>query len=174
MYNSLGQTSLIIFSNISKSIKLAKNLKFKVSARTARLIGRENVSNAESALIELVKNSYDADAENCILFFDKNSNIFVLDDGEGMTSTIIENHWMTIGTGHKEKNYSTLKGRIRSGEKGIGRFALDRLGNKCKLWTNPKKGKNSYIWEVDWADFEKPNLQTVDKIKAKLDTVKKN
>ena len=43
---------------------------FNVSARTARLIGRENVANAEGALIELVKNSYDADAKNCIVYFD--------------------------------------------------------------------------------------------------------
>ena len=43
---------------------------FKVSARTARLIGRENVANASGAVVELVKNTYDADAKNCIIFFD--------------------------------------------------------------------------------------------------------
>ena len=40
---------------------------FTVSARTARLIGQENFANADGAIIELVKNGYDADAKNCII-----------------------------------------------------------------------------------------------------------
>jgi hypothetical protein len=47
-----------------------EKIPFKVSARAARLIGRENVSTPESALIELIKNTYDADAKTCILIFD--------------------------------------------------------------------------------------------------------
>ncbi|APU11537.1 hypothetical protein A5M85_14955 [Cellulophaga lytica] len=49
-------------------------VEFTVSARTVRLIGRENVANAEGAIIELVKNAYDADAKNCIVYFDNKYN----------------------------------------------------------------------------------------------------
>ena len=38
-------------------------VQFNVSARAAILIGRENIANAEGAVIELVKNCYDADSD---------------------------------------------------------------------------------------------------------------
>ncbi len=151
---------------------MGKKLHFKVSARTARLIGRENVSNAESALIELVKNSYDADAENCIIYFDKNNQVHILDDGHGMTNEIIEDYWMTIGTNNKGKDYVTKSKRIKSGEKGIGRFALDRLGGTCDLWTKPENNSLGYVWKADWKDFENDELQTVEQIEADLETHK--
>ena len=40
-----------------------QSMVFQVSAKTARLIGRENISDVDGAIIELVKNGYDADAE---------------------------------------------------------------------------------------------------------------
>ncbi|MGV8913884.1 MAG: ATP-binding protein [Kaistella sp.] len=130
---------------------------FTVSARTARLIGRENVSNAEGALIELVKNCYDADSENSIILLDKtNSSILIIDTGDGMDDKIISEQWMTIGTDDKLYNAVTKSGRIKSGAKGIGRFALDRLGETCSMITFPKKKRNSgYKWDVDWNKFEK-------------------
>ncbi|MCD8544902.1 MAG: ATP-binding protein [Sulfurospirillum cavolei] len=86
---------------------------FKVSARTARLIGRENIASSKGAIIELVKNSYDADSPFCIIYFSMD-NLFIIDAGEGMTCNIIENHWMTIGTNNKENNDCTEKGRTKS------------------------------------------------------------
>jgi HSP90 family molecular chaperone len=84
---------------------------FNVSARTARLIGRENVSNADGAIIELVKNCYDADAGSCIVFFDNKSeakaSLYIIDNGDGMTEDVIKNHWMTIGTSNKLKDFYT-------------------------------------------------------------------
>ena len=58
---------MAVASNISTKIP------FKVSARTAKLIGLENFSTEEGAVVELVKNTYDADANNCILIFDLKS-----------------------------------------------------------------------------------------------------
>ncbi len=55
---------------------------FKVSARTAKLIGLENFSNEEGAIIELVKNTYDADAKNCIIIFDIKYSSILNDNGE--------------------------------------------------------------------------------------------
>jgi signal transduction histidine kinase len=132
------------------------NIPFTVSARTARLIGRENVANAEGALIELVKNCYDADSENVIILLDNyNSTILIIDTGDGMDKKIITEQWMTIGTDDKLYNAITKSGRIKSGAKGIGRFALDRLGEKCSMITFKKKNiENGFKWDVDWNRFE--------------------
>lgn len=128
---------------------------FSVSARTARLIGRENVANAEGALIELVKNCYDADSKISIILIDKPKNqIIIIDSGIGMTDKVISEQWMTIGTDDKLNNAITKTGRIKSGAKGIGRFALDRLGESCTMITFPALSNIGYKWNVNWGDFE--------------------
>lgn len=128
---------------------------FSVSARAARLIGRENVSNAEGALIELVKNCYDADSKVALVLIDHpNDTIIILDSGEGMTDKIIREQWMTIGTDNKLSNALTAKGRVKAGAKGIGRFALDRLGEHCTMITFPIYNEMGYKWIVNWGDFE--------------------
>ncbi|WP_291329370.1 sensor histidine kinase [Desulfovibrio sp. UCD-KL4C] len=201
-----------------------REIPFEVSARTARLIGRENVANASGAIIELVKNSYDADADNSIVYFDvefayppnslspekyteyiensdfknfytrekgeyllskdiseqefQNLNIFfknqgclyIIDNGDGMDEKTIENQWMLIGTDNKEVNYKSKKSRIKSGAKGIGRFALDRLGTVAEMWTIPKGSQKAFYWQVDWTAFENQNTVLSD-IKAKLDSI---
>ncbi|PVZ12617.1 MULTISPECIES: sensor histidine kinase [unclassified Pseudomonas] len=211
-----------------------KNVPFNVSARTARLIGRENVSSAEGAIIELVKNSYDADAKFCIVFFDDrlvelpdtisaaeyewfrnsleklnlseilhcyspdmfseiytfsrklyeksfsaqqrtelekrlsaNGVVYILDDGEGMSEEIIERAWMTIGTDNKNIKFLSDTGRVKSGAKGIGRFALDRLGEQCELHTKTENSDKTLFWKVDWSDFDRQGL-TIDGVSAKL------
>ncbi len=192
---------------------------FKVSARTAKLIGQENFSNPEGATIELVKNCYDADAKNCLVVYDilfdsipetlstkeyKNyssenevvrlgyklkegkyfltqslnekrtnellsffysfNSIYIIDNGDGMTQSVIQNQWMEIGTGNKETNYISDDGRIKTGAKGIGRFALDRLGFFAEMWTVPKdkKSGHGYYWSMDWTQFEAPNKSVSD------------
>lgn len=166
---------------------------FKVSARTAKLIGLENFSTEEGAIIELVKNTYDADATNCILIFDLKyhnekiissegeggvenrkidksiSTIYIIDNGVGMCGNIIQNQWMTIGTDNKLYEYTTQNGRIKTGAKGIGRFALNRLGMLTNMLSIPQiivKEEDSDVltidnsenlgfeWTVDWKDFD--------------------
>jgi signal transduction histidine kinase len=149
---------------------------FTVSARTAKLIGLENFSNANGAIVELVKNTYDADSRNCTIIFvnhgkySTNPSIYIIDDGIGMTDKVIKNQWMTIGTDDKLQNYTSLSGRIKTGAKGIGRFALNRLGTTSKLSTISQETKEGYVWDVDWRDFDKPNA-TINQVKAKLKIV---
>jgi signal transduction histidine kinase len=139
---------------------------FTVSARTARLIGQENFANAEGAIIELVKNSYDADASVCIIIIDPvNDSIRILDNGDGMTESIIRTHWMTIGTDDKKINFKT-KSRVKTGAKGIGRFALDRLGRSSSMVTKTLES-DSLAWNVDWNQFENSGAVISD-IKATL------
>lgn len=172
---------------MEKANKSSSKIPFKVSARTAKLIGLENFSNQEGAIVELVKNTYDADAKNCILIFDlkytisvnekneevqifdrSDSKIFVIDNGSGMTDQIISNQWMTIGTDSKLYNHlSEKKGRVKTGAKGIGRFALNRLGLVTNLLTVSDKTKVGLEWQVDWKDFDKSGA-TVSDIEADL------
>ncbi|MFI5219400.1 MAG: ATP-binding protein [Bacteroidia bacterium] len=129
-------------------------ISFKISARTAGLIGKENIASAEGAIIELVKNSYDADATDCIIFFDNknrgNKSLFIIDNGHGMDDKIIHDYWMTIGTSNKLHDAFSTNKRIKTGAKGIGRFALDRLGEKVNMFTLPLGKKSGFEWKADW------------------------
>lgn len=139
---------------------------FTVSARTAKLIGQENFSNAEGAIIELVKNTYDADSQYCFILFENigtlNATIYIIDFGCGMNDTTIQNCWMTIGTDDKLFNIKSDNGRIKTGAKGIGRFALNRLGNYTTMYTVPEKSDIGYKWTVDWSYFDKPGITVSD------------
>ncbi|MBN4062639.1 sensor histidine kinase [Alkaliphilus sp. AH-315-G20] len=140
-------------------------MKYKISSRATILLGRESVSRVDGAIIELIKNTYDADASFCVVYFDiDNDKIYILDNGDGMTEDIIENHWMTIGTDDKRENYLSDKDRIKSGEKGIGRFALDRLGSKCTMYTKHMESDKLIKWSTDWTSFEQPgkNLEDIE------------
>ena len=138
---------------------------FTISARTAKLIGMENFANAEGAIVELVKNAYDADAEICVVAADiretkEESRIFIIDNGTGMTEETILRHWMTIGTDDKLLNARTSgKRRVKSGAKGIGRFALNRLGMKAEMITFTKDAESQgHKWFVDWSMFDKAEI----------------
>ncbi len=147
-----------------------KEIPFNISARTAKLIGQENFANAEGAVIELVKNGYDADATACIIVFDElESSLYIIDDGEGMTEDTISRHWMTIGTDHKNNNEATGKSRIKTGAKGIGRFALDRLGGHCEMITNTEKTK-PIEWQVSWNQFDGADIRLTD-VKATIEEI---
>ena len=125
---------------------------FNVDANTARLIGRENVSKLDGAIIEIIKNAYDADATVCALYFDAdNHKLWVVDNGCGMDEAIVKKHWMSIGFSDKEVELKSEKGRIKTGAKGIGRFALDRLGADCTMYTY--NGGNHIVWHVNWEEF---------------------
>ena len=141
------------------------NIPFAISARTAHLIGLENFANSEGAIVELVKNAYDADADICIVIADiqkekSESKLYIIDNGTGMTSNTIINHWMTIGTDDKLINtHSSKKKRIKSGAKGIGRFALNRLGKRAEMLTFTHNNSNTgYKWDVDWTKFDKARV----------------
>lgn len=132
---------------------------FNVDAYTARLIGRESLAKVDSAVIELVKNGYDADAKECIVYYDElDEIIYICDNGSGMTEEIIDKHWMTIGNSSKRDECITNNGRVQTGSKGIGRFALDRIGSKCSMLTI--KQNNKILWNVDWNEFSHEKLIT--------------
>jgi signal transduction histidine kinase len=135
-----------------------KKVKFAFSGKMARLLGRESVSNEVIALFELVKNAYDADSPKATVTFDKvdgeNGRIIVRDYGEGMTENDILNKWLVIGTDSKEREKFTKHGRRVVGEKGIGRFATERLARKVTLISCPKDGSEVLELKINWDLYE--------------------
>ena len=109
---------------------------FTASARTAMLIGSENFSNPEGAIIELVKNTYDADSPCCYILFDGSedqySDIYIIDYGCGMSIETITDCWMQIGTDDKQSELSLhilsdlqVKARIVDQDHDIGLIATN-------------------------------------------------
>ncbi len=145
---------------------------FKISARAASLIGHENIATADGAIIELVKNAYDADADDCIVFLDQSKKgqvLYIIDNGDGMDKKVLEESWMVIGTANKLNSPRSNNKRIKTGAKGIGRFALDRLGNSATILTIPLGKKAGYEWKVNWQEFQ--NNKTLDQVFADLNIV---
>ncbi len=145
--------------------KKEREIEFNVDAYTARLIGRENVSKLEGAVLEIVKNAYDADATTFCLYYSKMKGcVYIMDNGCGMTEDIIKTHWMTIGNSSKKSEYITPGQRIQTGAKGIGRFALDRLSDQCRMLTISEQG--GLEWIVNWEDFD--GNKKISEVKAKI------
>lgn len=135
-------------------------LGFNVSPRFSQLIGRHLISNPTVAVLELVKNSYDADANNIIVTFENiksgTGKIIIEDDGDGMTLDDIINKWMVLGTDNKLHQTFSDKGRRKLGEKGIGRFSVERLSKKTTITTNTQNDQLITI-EIDWDKYETKN-----------------
>lgn len=81
----------------------------------------------------------------------------------------INDCWMQIGTDNNQQNIETANGRIKSGAKGIGRFALNRLGSKAIMYTH-KDGQDAFSWKVNWNDFNAPGKR-INEIMADLEVV---
>ncbi len=133
---------------------------FVVEARLVRELGERLVKEPEIALLELIKNSYDADATICGLRATDNGDLQVEDDGNGMTEQEFLSSWMRIGTSGKEKLAESKRfGRAVSGEKGIGRFAVRYLGRHLVLesvaWDYVRKCKTKVIATFDWPKFDR-------------------
>lgn len=132
---------------------------FTIDARTIFQIGRESIESVTLAVSEVIKNSYDADASFCKIIIDKNKVTFH-DDGVGMSYKSLEDNWLRIGTNNKVKSPYTDRGRRKIGEKGIGRFAINRIGNVVEIYTKTQEEK-SYL-KINFNDFsEGKNLQDV-------------
>src|SRR5690606_5182864 len=101
-------------------------------------------------------------------FFRSLTAIHIIDNGDGMHAETIKSNWMTIGTANKANAVTSRTGRPRSGEKGIGRFALDRLGESCSLLSTTKD--QSVSWRVDWNDFDKTDKK-INEVHAYLSIV---
>lgn len=147
-----------------------KNLKFNFDVSAFRLIGRELITDKITAVFELVKNSYDANAENVEIEFhnvrnsgDKKSEIVIRDDGKGMSFSDIKDKWMVIGTDNKRASFVSEAPYYRRlvGKKGIGRFAVDKLGDCVLLKTKQAADSKTLCLKTDWSLYAKLEAEQI-------------
>ena len=136
-------------------------LHWRFDVSTFRLIGRELITDRVTALFELVKNCYDANSQKVSIEFQNvasgtNSEIIIRDDGIGMSFEDIKDKWMVVGTASKRRDaYSAAPYKRRLvGEKGIGRFAVDKLGGKVLIQTKQKGESKILNVEINWEEYQ--------------------
>lgn len=137
---------------------------FKPRARLLLQLGDQLIKNESIALVELVKNSYDADANIVNIYMEniddpKNGVIIIEDDGYGMSPYIVENVWLEPGSDFKtqkilNQEVSPKYKRLPIGEKGIGRFGVHKLGNIIEMTTKSNDSNEVYV-RIDWTTFDK-------------------
>lgn len=139
-----------------------REVSFSTHAHIKNIIGKELINDDNVAVMELVKNSYDAGATKVIIKFknlveDKNkqSELIIIDDGMGMSENDILTKWLNIAYSSKKENF-TQNNRYQAGNKGVGRFSCDRLGKKLNLYTRQKNGMFIHL-KISWKDFEDAN-----------------
>lgn len=128
---------------------------FEPTGRLIMSIGKDLIKDPQAAIVELVKNSYDADASYVKITFKKileDLIITIEDDGHGMSSETVTGAWMVPSTTYKIKNKKSPKGRKYQGRKGLGRYAVSILGNKLQLITINNGEKT--IAFFNWDDFD--------------------
>jgi len=134
--------------------------RFSVDAHHINRLGLELVAKQETALSELIKNAYDADATRVEIRFENykrpGGNLTISDDGSGMSEEIIKRTWMRISTTDKSDSpVSPVLSRRRAGKKGIGRFAVQRLGSRLILETRVSGEaigtRVKFNWDEDFA-----------------------
>lgn len=153
---------------------MKESLKFRPSARLIRTIGDRIIIDLYAAVIELVKNSYDADASYVEIKFQdmassEKAKIIILDDGHGMSAKDVSTKWMIPATTSKVGQIKSPKGRVMQGRKGIGRFAAAILGKELTVRTTDEKGNLTTIG-IDWNVFE--NKEFLDEISIDIETGK--
>lgn len=152
--------------NYSKILELSNKLskfdensvRFSVDAGIIDRLGKELVARHETAVSELVKNAYDADATKVKLYFKdsyhQGGTLTVEDDGLGMTKDQLINGFMRLSSSDKlHFPRSPRYNRKRAGKKGIGRFSAQRLGKKLTIITQTLEAENALMVTVNWDDF---------------------
>lgn len=147
------------------------SLHFDVSTGLKRVLGRELITDDEVAIFELVKNSFDAGADNVQLYFG-DGMIVIADNGSGMSYEDLTDKWLFVAYSSKRTDRSAddfrnvaAERRHYAGSKGIGRFSSDRLGEEVVLQSRPRgRAKTVYRLTVDWELFEKDAKEHFEKV----------
>jgi signal transduction histidine kinase len=149
-----------------------QQIHFNPKARLVKILGEQLIKDSTVGLIELIKNSYDADAINVeIKMYSLNTlqaMITIGDDGDGMDLVTFLDKWMNPFHGHKEKqkqdNIRTELGRLPLGEKGVGRFAAQQIGGHLVMISKKEDSDEELYVEINWNDFEKED-KNLDEVK---------
>jgi len=135
---------------------------FRIDTRLLEELGERLVSSSDVALSELIKNSYDADAEECVIELKDKKHLKIKDNGHGMTLEEFQSRWMTIATkGKAIELVSRRYHRFLTGAKGVGRFAARTLGSRLQVetvaYSKKLKAHTKLIVVFDWKKLDKVN-----------------
>lgn len=138
--------------------KKVVSAKIRTAGRHILTIGRELIQNKHAAILELVKNAYDADSPDVIIQFRKDTStgkheIIIADHGHGMSIDTVLTKWLVSSTDDKLKRKISPNGRTMQGRKGVGRYASSILGDDLMLDSVSQDGERTKVY-VQWADFE--------------------
>lgn len=155
---------------MSEEIKIKDGIyKIRPAGRHIITIGRDLIKDKYAAIVELVKNAYDADSPNCkvsLLPFEKEVivddkketvkgiRVIVKDEGHGMSFETVTDKWMVPSTDDKLHRGTSPKGRILQGKKGIGRYSASMIGDDMVLQTIDETGDLTTLYLI-WEHFEK-------------------
>ena len=150
-------------------------LHFEVSSALKSVIGRDLITNDFVALFELVKNSFDARANNIDIIFDANEqnvhSVYVIDDGKGMSYDDLINKWLFVAYSAKQDGSEDAnESRIYAGNKGVGRFSCDRIGGRLRLQAKSTSDSKIHVLDVDWGAFESDSKDKFENIAVKHTT----
>ncbi len=150
---------------------MSERLTIRPYARLLTMLGDQLIKNEQIAVTELMKNAYDADADWVMVSFENfgdnfkirpDSRIVIEDNGKGMTHEVITQAWMNPATPNKfTKDVAAQKtagGRVIQGEKGIGRFAILKLGRTIEMVTRPKGEDCEYRIVFDFNNYDEDFL----------------
>ena len=126
-------------ASLATQLETSDSLRFRTGAAMLTRLGSEQLKDEITAVIELVKNSYDADATSVLLEL-RNVNaeqrLVIQDDGTGMSRDDLHAKWAFLATENKvTEDRSRVFLRKRLGQKGVGRFATEKLGSQLVLRT---------------------------------------
>lgn len=155
---------------------MENSLHFTASTNIKNLFGKGLVTDQVAAVFELVKNSFDADARNVHIKFDdldsENPKLTIIDDGTGMSLDDIKEKWMVIGTNSKKNMmFSPIFNRPLNGDKGIGRFSVDRLGKHLKMEAIKADSNTCIIADFDWTLFDNKSKNIFDNESKNIEDV---
>lgn len=149
--------------------------RIRPAGRHLLTIGRDLIYDKYAAVVELVKNAYDADSPdveiNFRVFNNKNLSIDIVDRGHGMTRDTVINKWLVPSTEDKFQRKISPGGRTMQGRKGIGRYAASILGDSFLLNTVTKSGETTEVL-IKWDEFEKAEF--LDDVEVLVNTTQTN
>ena len=136
---------------------------FRFSTDILQRLGEELITSLDQGIVELVKNSYDADALNCtieMLGTDKpGGTVVITDDGDGMSAEDMRDGWLVLGRSRKDPGKRTRLDRLPAGSKGLGRLGALRMGSNALLVTQPTDEPGvDYSLNLRWSDFASTDL----------------
>jgi hypothetical protein len=151
-------------ANLKKSKEILEEIeyRFKVSGNLIKKLGEESIANKNIAILELIKNAYDAKASKVEVSLmnieTTDGKVVISDNGIGMNNTDIVNNWLNIATPNKSQKQIKVDERIPVGEKGIGRLSSESLGGETTLITKPKDETSEYKIIFDWSKYQNKSV----------------